>query len=188
MTPPGVDFTDLAVIGTAACALHGITSKIECWGSPFLANPVPTQTTFDSIAGGVGNLCGIDTGGMVECWAGNWSTPIPASLMLQIDLGLGYACGVTQPGPIECWGTDTVGQATPPPGDFDAVAAGITHTCGIRSVTGLVECWGFDLFGEGSPPVGTAFTQVSVGSFHSCGITTGGTVECWGLAPYSNVP
>jgi alpha-tubulin suppressor-like RCC1 family protein len=71
------------------------------------------------------------------------------------------------------------------------VRAGIFHTCGITTTDGLY-CWGNNQFGQlgigvNESPVrtprkvagGFAFSSVSAGWEHTCGIATGGAY-CWG--------
>src|SRR4030095_15816824 len=44
---------------------------------------------------------------------------------------------------------------------------------------GSVQCWGKDDQGEASPPAG-AFSQLSAGHLHTCGVKSNGQVWCWG--------
>lgn len=75
---------------------------------------------------------------------------------------------------------------------FSLVSAGGAHTCGITR-SGRTHCWGRNQFGEvgdgtavperlAPTPVsgGIAFTSVSAGGTHTCGIDTGGLAYCWG--------
>lgn len=82
-------------------------------------------------------------------------------------------------------------------GTLAQISAGFGHTCG-RSSEGLAFCWGDDSSGElgngaGShgqaptPVVGVGgtgllqnVTQISVGSNHTCAVTSGGEAFCWG--------
>ena len=34
---------------------------------------------------------------------------------------------------------------------------------------------------------GSTYTQVSVGSYHSCGLVSGGTIQCWGENAYGQL-
>ena len=43
----------------------------------------------------------------------------------------------------------------------------------------IVSAWGRNDFGQATPPVG-AFTAVSGGGDHTCGMRTDGTAACWG--------
>ncbi|KAG6594342.1 Regulator of chromosome condensation 1/beta-lactamase-inhibitor protein II [Phytophthora cinnamomi] len=69
--------------------------------------------------------------------------------------------------------------------DETSIAAGIEHSCAIRTqsyqdVGGRVVCWGVNNGGQSSPPPGD-FIQVSTGRLHSCGIRIDETIECWGV-------
>ncbi len=80
-----------------------------------------------------------------------------------------------------------LGIATTPPtepepqpkeGDFTAIAAGSSHTCGIKA-DGTIVCWGENDRGQADPPPGE-FTTLAGGDRHSCGIRIDQTVTCWG--------
>ena len=110
----------------------------------------------------------------------------------------GYCWGLNQQGAV---GSSTVGLGAqvpvPTPIDgghaFRAVAAGWLHGCGVDT-HGAAWCWGSNTFGQlgigsadtatrRSPvPVagGLKFTQISLGSRHSCALTTDGDAYCWG--------
>ncbi|MCY3586170.1 MAG: hypothetical protein OXG76_10815 [Acidimicrobiaceae bacterium] len=98
-------------------------------------------------------------------------------------VGWSHSCGLRVDGTLECWGSDFAGQASPPGGQFTAIAAGGVHSCGVR-VDSTLECWGADAdgyrtFGQASPP-GGRFTMVVAGNRHSCALRVSGTVACWG--------
>src|SRR5690606_39516671 len=123
--------------------------------------------------------------------------------------GLFHTCGVDTDGSLWCWGRNEYGQAgdgtsannrpTPvevaaPAGvTFVDVAAGFGHTCALDT-DGTAWCWGSDskdqLGNEGyapssSPievdrPTGVTFTDIEVGSDHSCAVDTEGVAWCWG--------
>jgi alpha-tubulin suppressor-like RCC1 family protein len=102
-------------------------------------------------------------------------------------------------------GTAAVTVVRPEPVAFASVDAGYYHTCGLTP-SGEAYCWGQNVYAslgigtwglgletslvEHAPgaiaplPVtgGLAFTSLSVGGWHACGLTSGGTVYCWGLA------
>jgi alpha-tubulin suppressor-like RCC1 family protein len=75
---------------------------------------------------------------------------------------------------------------------LETISAGDYHSCGI-AVSGAAYCWGHNnqgQLGDGRPgthsatPVavgaGHTFAQITVGDFHTCGVTTAGKAYCWG--------
>ncbi len=75
---------------------------------------------------------------------------------------------------------------------YARIAAYSTHSCRIVSGTGALKCWGYNNDGElgdnttsrrDSPVLidsSTSYSAVSVGTYHSCGITTANLLKCWG--------
>jgi alpha-tubulin suppressor-like RCC1 family protein len=124
----------------------------------------------------------------------------------QITAGTYHTCGVTTDNRAFCWGLGGfLGDGTsmsrlrpyPVAGglSFRQVSAGREHTCGVTT-DDRVYCWGENFTGqlgngtqgenqnpELSPVavMGTLrFKGVSVGMYHSCGVTTTGRAYCWG--------
>ncbi len=106
-----------------------------------------------------------------------------------VSAGGYYTCGLTPNGTVLCWGHDSYGAASPPAGQFTAVATSLSgafsHTCGVKS-DGTVECWGNDFKGKATPPAGL-FVAVGVGTDHSCGLKPDGSVDCWGWNSYGQL-
>ena len=67
-------------------------------------------------------------------------------------------------------------------GGFTAVAAGVSHSCGLRTDNTLT-CWGSNHYGEADVPAG-AFKAVTAGGSHTCGLRTDNTITCWGSNHY----
>ncbi len=175
--------------------------KAYCWGqnaTGVLGNgtstdswtPVPVSggLTFAMLTAGGGRTCGLTTDGAAYCWGENDSG----------ELGTGNSSG-----PQMCRGgshCSTTPVAVSGGLTFVVLSAGVRHTCGITA-THVAYCWGYNFDGElgagtttgpdscgGIPcsltPVavtgGLAFTAVSAGYIHSCGLTTAGVAYCWG--------
>jgi alpha-tubulin suppressor-like RCC1 family protein len=82
--------------------------------------------------------------------------------------------------------------ASPIPGKFQQVVAGLLHSCGLLT-DGTAYCWGYNDYGQlgdGSrtsqvypqPVAGSVrFTMLTAGGGHTCGLATSGAAYCWGL-------
>jgi alpha-tubulin suppressor-like RCC1 family protein len=122
---------------------------------------------------------------------------------------------VTSEGIAYCWGDNFFGELgdgtkegrSSPTGvatelRFSSISAGNDHSCGIAT-TGAAYCWGRKnkgQLGDGTqtiyevpvaPPTlvagGLAFTSLSSGSEHTCGITPEQAVYCWGANEYGQL-
>ena len=82
--------------------------------------------------------------------------------IVQISTGNGYNCALTSMGGVKCWGSNARGQL----GDNTL----IQRDAPVDVVTSNTN----------SSPL-TDIVQVSVGSNHTCALTSGGNVKCWGL-------
>lgn len=162
------------------------------------AVPVLVGRTFRSITAGLFYTCGATPGDVVYCWGydrlgqlGDFAPPalrpVPDPLIACDPRG--FRCALT-PVPVR---TTTLG----PPVALTAVSAGrLWTTCGIQTNQTAV-CWGvvpFLISGtEAAPPDCTnpascivtisttlPFKSLSVGSDHTCGITTDNRLFCWG--------
>ncbi len=128
------------------------------------------------------------------------------AIYLQVTAGASHTCGITSAKVLKCWGDNSMGQLNNGQSlqsyvplvidsgtQYQNVSAGAFHTCGITT-GGVLKCWGDNSNGQlGSgdllPPAlatplvivdSVSYTQVSAGTVHTCGITTGGVLKCWG--------
>jgi alpha-tubulin suppressor-like RCC1 family protein len=172
--------TSISVGELAACALDG-GGNAWCWGydgygavgdnyaiGSQVTNPqMIAGHTFTQIA--VSNqACAIDNAQQLYCWGYNqWG-----------QVGNGSLAPVLTPVHI---GSDSWSQ----------VVVGHDHSCGVNG-TGTA-CWGYDEYGQlgfrsvdpstaySSPVIVTsAFSQLTAGGYHTCGLDAGGLASCWG--------
>jgi len=73
-------------------------------------------------------------------------------------------------------------------GPFVAVAAGDSHSLGLRS-DGRVSCWGSNEFGQ-APEDGVEgpFVAIAAGDVHSLGLRSDGRVTFWGFNDDGQAP
>ena len=135
----------------------------------------------------------------------NLPVPVAGALdFIHLSAGYNHTCGITSAHAAYCWGRNDLGQLGDSTGNPSAVptpaAGGLQfilistriHTCAVAA-DNTVYCWGRNVegqLGDGAPtlyrntptPVAApiAFSSVSVGDFHTCGITTNNIANCWG--------
>lgn len=138
-----------------------------------------------AVTAGSGHSCAL-AAGRAYCWGDN----------LDGELGIGDVVARPLPAPV------VVERS------FSAISAGALHTCAIAPA-GAAYCWGSARSGElgdgrgsndfldpglgefSSEPVavqgGLAFTAISAGLGHTCGIVAGGAAHCWGSNRYGQL-
>ena len=185
--PAGVTFTQIASGARHTC---GLTSggQAYCWGynadgqlgiGAALQSLVPAAVsqpvgvTFASIYTEYQHSCGLTSGGQAYCWGlnGNGQLGDNSTTTRKTPVAVSQGGGLT----------------------FVTLSTGSAHTCGLDS-SGAAYCWGFNSNGQlgtsnttsslvpvaVSMPAGVTFTQVSIGSVHSCGLDGNGQTWCWG--------
>lgn len=129
-----------------------------------------------------------------------WKVPVALRAPLtRISAGAMRTCAATAAGLGHCWGNIQFQE----PGMFDSVlsirgvrlksiSAGLYHVCGV-AFNGAAHCLGINNYGQlgnGSTtaseeypvPVqgGLVFASITVGGWHTCGLTPEGAAYCWG--------
>ncbi len=132
---------------------------------------------FASAEVGLFHTCGLGTDGATYCWGANdvgQSGPAPSlapcggvtcrrapgavpsqALLTELSTGFQNTCGLADDGLAYCWGGNSAGQL----GRDSSVAS----TAVPLAVSG-----------------GRIFESLSVGTNHTCGVTSGGEAYCWG--------
>lgn len=181
------DFGQLGVATWYECQGSGCQySKI--WQGSTAPLFVSGGFTFATLATGSGFACGVTSAGSTYCWGENSAKQLGVS-----DAGnLCSPYGGTFPGEFTL--TNCSARPLLIPGSIPLVSlsAGGQHACGLTAA-GAAYCWGSNARGQlgsasagvstGTPtPVdgGLAFSSISAGANHTCGITTGGDTYCWG--------
>jgi alpha-tubulin suppressor-like RCC1 family protein len=173
---------------TACAVLEG--GSLYCWGRNWEGNiglndqhpgvdqqlPVRSGTASDwKLAGtGDGHSCGIRGAGSLFGWGRNSAA----------NLGLGQTIDLQRRAATQI-GADA---------DWSSVVSGQDGSCGIRG-GGLLFCWGGNSYAtlglgdrdmrtvptEIGPPGGSgSWSQVSLDTFHACGIDAAANLYCWG--------
>jgi alpha-tubulin suppressor-like RCC1 family protein len=124
-----------------------------------------------------------------------------------ISAGSEHNCALTTAGGIKCWGSNSFGQigipttstmsaspvsATGATSGISAISAQGSHSCAITT-GGALNCWGYNFFGQLGDGTTTSsylpvavtgldsgVSTVSLGSSHTCALTTAGVAQCWG--------
>lgn len=136
-----------------------------------------TNPYFKMLAAGDNHVCGLTDSGDVYCWGSN----------TQGQLGDASTLNSYYPQLVDVSGlTDVV---------FESISANAANTCGLTG-DGSVYCWGDNAYGQVgdgtmidklvptlvyvSAILDKKFSEITMGKYHSCGITANNTSYCWG--------
>ncbi|MEU4626920.1 hypothetical protein AB0G04_43985 [Actinoplanes sp. NPDC023801] len=213
---------------TTTMALIGpLTMLAAMMAGPAAAEP--SDHSAAPLTAGGSHTCGLAPDAKAYCWGyggygqlGNGGTsdrahPVavdaPAgAAFTHLTAGGNHTCGLARDGKAYCWGQGDKGrlgdsgvadQVRPvavhvPTGvAFTQLTAGDDHTCGLAR-DGKAYCWGRGDYGrlgnngvadQSKPvavhaPTGVAFTQLTAGGHHTCGVARDGKAYCWGRGAY----
>lgn len=184
----GHTFTTLSAGFEHACGLD-TDGKAWCWGNNtygqlgngetvvVMGEPVPVEVTgghtFKHISSGRDATCALTDDGEMYCWGDNEAgqfgdgagapallvpNPVPGGVghrWKDVELGDSHVCGLTTAGEAYCWGMDEYGEL------------GI----GVAEMSDDVPM---------KVVVAETFTDIGVGTYHSCAVAVDGTAWCWG--------
>ena len=203
--PPTDSLPDVDTGRFNNCALTRQRDMI-CWGGSVYAEPL-VEGPFETLSVGDEHVCALREGGVINCWGreantvtrpSGWARSPSATLQALIawvrDLSSSYSfkavsanrfhtCGILRganPLPVE------PPEATPTTRVPSEIFNDVSDSDPISELSdGQVLCWGLKLNGQALPP-SSAFTKISSGVYHTCGLLDeqneegAGTAVCWG--------
>lgn len=161
--------------GAVADSVQDCSTVAPAWCQPGPA-PVAGGAKYRQVSAQLDHACATRIDGGVDCWGRKFGSPQPGTWT--------QSCATA----ADCVNVPT---AVTLPGNAIRVVVGSEHACALLS-SAAVYCWGSNDHGQlGRPgaasatPVavsgGIAFTTISAGAHHTCGVEAGtGAVGCWG--------
>ena len=118
-TPPEGSYTAVSAGGYHTCAIRE-SGEIACWGDNSEGQADAPEGSFIAVSAGASHNCAIrENSGEIACWGANpypyRSSDAPAGRFIAVSAGGSHTCAIRENGEITCWGSNSVGQATPPP-------------------------------------------------------------------------
>lgn len=170
------------------------TKKIPVgWKLPF-GGMRTTNEPLESIDSTIGDSCGINDKGGLECWGckvprQSSQCAIPKRLnesrQVQVATGEHHTCSLDERGRISCWGCDgKKSQECDPPGNLRAkfVAASMSDVCVVLT-NDEVECFGGSEISKSFPHFKVKSISLSKFGNEACAIRSDGRLSCWGESP-----
>ena len=180
---PSGTFTAISSGLDHTCAIR-TAGTLACWGDNDKGqlDNIPTGT-FSSVSAGVEHTCAIRTDGTLACWG---TTTRASSTTSRQARSPRSAPATTTParsaaaGTLACWGNNDYGQLDNiPTGTFSAVAAGLDHTCAIRTA-GTPRLLGPEQRRPARQHPDRDVHRGQCRQRHSCAVRSAGTLACWG--------
>jgi len=178
------------------------SGEVQCWGdNDYGQSTVPEDLgKATQISAGGMHTCSVSDAGVVRCWGDNNSgqSTVPEDLgkVTQISTGYQHSCAVQESGTAICWGNNDYGQTlvTGSLGKASKLSLGEKSTC-VISAAGTAHCWDgekhcwwngrymdsacYHEMSKMPSDLGTV-TDIAVGDYHTCAITTASVLRCWG--------
>ncbi|XP_019178410.1 PREDICTED: putative serine/threonine-protein kinase-like protein CCR3 [Ipomoea nil] len=161
-----------------------VKQGIQCYknGQIFRVEP---YISYESISGGLGFFCGLNSGGSVLlCWETNAFLAkrlyySREKRLRGLTVGNSHVCAIEEPtGLASCWRFKKSGVEQ----KFETITSGGGFSCGIVKSNGSVLCWGTSgIAGELQRQFGNAkMESLAAGEFHACGMAKNGSLVCKG--------
>ena len=207
----GIQAQDVCAGFSHSCARLA-DGSVKCWGSnesgqlgrdaegnTLSPEPVPLGDGVKVTALSCGNqfTCATTEAGQAKCWGDNqfgqlgigsaqmvlgrntteMGSALPyvmlgkGSKIKSLKAGSGHACALLENGGLKCWGGNGFGQL----GYGDTILRGIKP----------------EQMGDNLPYVDlgkdVTLKEITLGAWHSCGLTTDGKIKCWGINDAGNL-
>lgn len=189
LTAGGYHTCGLSTAGSAFCWGSNGEGQLGNGSTVGALQPVEVAggTTFRALTAGNAHTCALNETGAASCWGQNWTgqlgngsrtmshVPVAVSgglVLSAVSANDANTCGVTSEGAAYCWGHGHYGQLGAGPGYSEYCGSEMVTNCSTRPVV---------------VSGGLAFTQVSVGGAHACGLIDNGAAYCWGLGIYGQL-
>ena len=203
----GVVLRTVSAASGTACGLTAGGDAL-CWGSghagelgtgAFASSHVPVRTLggpWTKVSAGARTSCALAADGAAFCWG----EPPDGTRDTGAVPGCANSAGQCAAAPTAVAGGLRFSDVSAGGVGFDSWRIGerryyarVIHACAIEAGTGAAYCWGSNSYGQlgsgteagSAAPVavagGIAFTQISAGFHHTCGVATDGRAYCWGL-------
>ncbi|THG06544.1 hypothetical protein TEA_009592 [Camellia sinensis var. sinensis] len=165
------------------------TRRIQCWRNDQLIEISPA-ISFDYIAGGRDNFCGVKSGGSaLLCWDSNFISKRiynSSSVLLQhLTFGDNQICALTNvSGSVRCWRDSISAQFPSGSEQFRSISSGLGFSCGVSMISNRVSCWGTNstlASNIQSQFVNESMLDIAVGGNHACGLNLTGFLICKGI-------
>jgi hypothetical protein len=159
-----------------------------CWGAFEEGQTDGAELSVNGVldyALGNAHGCLLDLDGKIECWGRNTegqatlSEEITSDSYLAVSAGFYHSCALSTEERVVCWGTDYEGSTNVPPVLAGGLWSGYHHNCIINPVEQAL-CWGGESYGLSGGLTGASFSRLTLGGFHSCGITVEDELKCYG--------
>ena len=183
-------FTQVSAGGHHTCALRPDGSA-DCWGNNERGQAADQTGPFTMISAGGAHTCALRADGRVDCWGTNdWGeSDDKDGPFVEISVGgavsmdeteWSQSCGLRADGSVDCWGGDMFAWPYVNDTHFSHIEAAGFQTCGL-GLDGSITCWQSPyLWYLPAIHLEGAFSQVSGGLTHGCGLKATGGVQCWG--------